>query len=299
MPSKDFNMSTQDKLLGANDPAPFTAHEGTGSVIYTGPHNGLAVPLRLEQCLGTPDDWFFGAHESHDLYMAELFEEVKARDLNAGYLAGNYSRLVCDLNRRVDYSIWPNSSENKSFLIPANQPNNCCKGQETRRKEEIYHPYHQKKQQMIEGIRQKHGGVIVLDLHSFTKDHKGECRKGIEISTIRKESTPFSRALEGFFKNHQNEYQYVSGKPYKVADRPNNAAHSITNQMDLQYLGLEIRNDLLDTPKKREQMANFIFKAMNHVRARIPTDPEIIQNRSIVIAEEEQVPFSYLDHTMI
>lgn len=299
MLSTEFEMKNQDRLLRDSDPAPFTAIEGKNLVLYTGPHNGLAVPQRLDQCLGTPDEWFTGAHESHDLYMAELFEDLIARDQNSGYLAGNYSRLVCDLNRRVDYCIWPNSSENEAFLIPANQPANCCKGQETRRKEEIYHPYHLQKRKMIEDIRKKHGGVIVLDLHSFTKDHKGECREGVEISTIRKESSPFSRALENFFKHHQNEFKYVSGKPYKVADRPNNAAHSITNQMDLQYLGLEIRNDLLDTAEKRATMAAFICTAMNHVRARIPNDPDIIQNRSIVIAEEEQIPFTYLDHTMI
>ena len=90
-------------------------------------------------------------------------------------------------------------------------------------------------------------------------------RCDVGISTIRCEKTPFSEAFEDFLRKEDAPYHFVSGKPYKVAERPNNVAHDIQSRNKVQYLGVEIRSDLIDTPKKRTDMARYIGEGINHV----------------------------------
>ncbi|MGH1402927.1 MAG: N-formylglutamate amidohydrolase [Alphaproteobacteria bacterium] len=290
MITPDFKMNAHTtQLLNDRDPAPITSSQGQNAILYTGPHNGAAIPACLTPCLGTDPIWFNRAHEARDLHMSGLFEKLCSTATDASYLAGNYSRLVCDLNTIPDYAITRNSSEHKDLLIPANQSDTCCPNQKSMRLQEIYHPYHNTKEQMITQIRSQNGGALVLDLHSFTPVYQGE-QRDVEISTIRCEKTPFSHCLEEFFKHHQSEYHFVSGKPYKVAQRPSNAAPLISAINDLQYLGLEIRNDVIDTPEKQERMISFINRAMDYVLNCAQQDPQIIAKRSKALNISEAPP---------
>ncbi len=267
------------QLLNSDDPAPVALSQGKGAVLYTGPHNGVAIPSCLAPCLGTDPIWFNRAHEACDLHMDSLFAQLCDTAIEASYLAGNYSRLVCDLNTIPDYAITLNSSEYKNIIIPENQSDACCPNQKSMRLREIYHPYHRAKENLIKQIRAQHDGALVLDLHSFTPVYQGE-KRDVEISTIRCESTPFSRCLETFFKQYQSDYHFVSGKPYKVAERPSNAAPLISATNDLQYLGLEIRSDMIDTPEKQDKMVCFINKAMNYVLECTQNNSKISATRS-------------------
>lgn len=210
------------------------------------------------------EEWFHNAHEAMDLHIDKLFIELQNTLNNVSFISGNYSRLVCDLNALPDYAISQHSSEYSHIKIEQNQPDMCCPRQRVRRIEEIYWSYHDAKKQLIEEKRAKHGGVIVLDIHSFTPtwDQK---KRNVELGTIRCEKTPFSRAFEEFLRS-QDEYLFVSGEPYRVANRKTNAAHLITEISDLQYLGLEIRNDLIADSHGIKKISALLKDAMGYLQ---------------------------------
>lgn len=273
------------QLLNENDPAPVTLQEGRSALFFTGPHNGKAVPETLPCALGMDEDWFQNAHEASDLHVDSLFEGLQKRFTEATFLAANYSRLVCDLNAAPDYAVSRHSPENPSLKIPHNQPECCCMQERLRRLTAIYTPYHDTKRDMIEKIRRRHGGVIALDIHSFSPTWQGKPR-AVEIGTIRCEKTPLSYALEEFWRN-QSYYRFISGEPYRVAQRPSNIAPIISESSDLQYIGIEIRSDLIDRPEKRKKMVEFLGLCVDHLQKHVDLK-KIMAKRSDVVQEKAQ-----------
>lgn len=260
-----FNMNANHKdLLGVDDPEPFHLIRGNSNVLFTGPHNGRAVPHCLPPYMGMEAKWFEKAHEATDLYMDELFGVLQNEISNASFLAGNYSRLVYDLNAKPDYAIRSCSCENDNKIIPPNIPQNCTMNDRQRRLKAIYDPYHNTKTQLINDIRARHNDqILVLDMHSFTPTWQKK-KRAVEIGTIRSEKTALSHALEAYLRD-QDAYNFISGEPYRVADRPSNAAPDIAEKNKLQYLGIEIRYDLIDTDEKRLDMARFIKGCVEHL----------------------------------
>ncbi len=256
----DFNIPN---LLTHNDPSPINIDEGSDHFIFTGPHNGHAVPENLDPSLGTDPDWFANAHEASDLHVEELFQAMKAHFQESSFVSAYYSRLVCDLNRMPDFSITESSSEFANFKIPDNQAQKCCQVQRSQRINEIFNPYHEAKADLVDRVRERNGGAIVLDIHSFSPTWE-EVRRDVEIGTIRCEKTPLSKALEGFLKE-QTDFRFVSGEPYRVAERPSSAAPFLTHTNDLQYIGLEIRNDLIATPEGIDKVIEFLKSCVNHL----------------------------------
>lgn len=271
-------------MLGEHDPQPIEIINNPGNIILTGPHNGSAVPSCLPECMGTNPDWFFNAHEAMDLHIDKLFKALQEELTQTSFISGNYSRLVCDLNAMPDYAFTERSPENKNIKIPHNEPDQCCAQKRLQRLDTLYWPYHDAKQDMIEQKRQEYGGVLVLDMHSFTPTWEQK-KRDVELGTIRSEKTPLSRILEGYLRD-QSDYLFISGEPYRVAERPSNAAPMITEKSDLQYLGLEIRNDLLATESNIADMVAFMKKTLHYMIAHTDID-QAMKKRSDVIESKE------------
>ncbi len=280
-------MKQIQKLIKPQDPAPFTLIKRSGNIIFSGPHNGYAVPAQLKPCLGMDEEWFHNAHEAMDLHIDKLFGELQNTLDNVSFLSGNYSRLVCDLNALPDYAITQHSHEYNHIKIEQNQPDECCPRQRTRRIEEVYWTYHDAKKQLIDEKRKDHGGVIVLDIHSFTPTWEQK-KRNVELGTIRCEKTPFSRAFEEFLRA-QDKFLFVSGEPYRVAERKTNAAPLITEYNDLQYLGLEIRNDLIANDEGIKKITLLLKNAINHLLNH-PNIQNITKLRSKITKNEENPP---------
>ncbi len=270
-------MKQPQKLLENKDLPPVTITKRQGLVIFSGPHNGYNVPAKLKPCLGMDEQWFHNAHEAMDLHIDKLFMTLEKHLDKVSFISGNYSRLVCDLNALPDYAIAQHSPEYNHIKIAQNQPDMCCVKQRIRRIEEIYWPYHDAKSQLINDKRDKHDGVIVLDIHSFTPTWEQK-KRNVELGTIRCEKTPFSRAFEDFLRS-QDDFLFVSGEPYRVAEHPNNAAPLITERNDLQYLGLEIRSDLISTDDGIKKITALLKNAIDHLLSHSDID-NITKKRS-------------------
>lgn len=253
-----MNITLQD-----TDKHVLNVKNGDLPLLFTGPHNGHDVPSCLHQSLGACPDWFKQAHEATDLHMADLFTTLYDTIGGANFLSSNYSRLVCDLNAMPDYAITRCSPEENNLIIPHNQTTHCCPKQMSQRLQHFYWPYHDMLKKMITNIRQHHGGAIVLDLHSFSPTWKGQ-KRDVEIGTIRTEKTPLSIALESYLRT-QNDYNFISGEPYRVADRPSNAAPIITETNDLQYVGIEMRHDLIADTDGRAKIGDFLGNVIDNL----------------------------------
>ena len=264
-------------LLTNDDPPPFSLKKGKSIFMFTSPHDGIAVPKTLPNYLGMDREWFNDAHEARDLNMNALFKNMQYHFSDSSFLSGNYSRLVTDLNRYPEHGMTRTSSEYAEISIKANQQEQCDTTQEMQRIEEVHTPYHNARHERITQIREEHQGVIVIDMHTFNPTWKGKARD-VEMGTLRAEETPLSHALEEFLHN-QSEYRFILGEPYNVADLPEFAATMISDRSDVQYIGIEIRSDLVDNPEKREKMCDFLERCVTHLQTH-PNYEAIIANRS-------------------
>ncbi len=142
---------------------------------------------------------------------------------------------------------------------------NCNVYQRVKRLKEIYEPYHNAKTQLIEDIRsQNENRVLVFDLHSFTPEWRGE-RRDVEIGTIRCQKSPLSRAFENYLREGQDDFNFISGEPYRVADRDVNVARILCQNNNLPYFGLEIRNDLIANAEGVQRVVKMINDGIEHI----------------------------------
>jgi predicted N-formylglutamate amidohydrolase len=98
-------------------------------------------------------------------------------------------------------------------------------------------------------------------MHSFTPIWQGEPRH-VGIGTLKPEKTVLTNKVEAFL---EREFQdmFVPDQPYNLSISPHremDAGHLIAERNNLEYFGLEIRNDLLSTPTQLKIMAEKLIK---------------------------------------
>lgn len=147
---------------------PFSFTAGDSPLLISIPHAGIALTPEVADGLSDaarplPDtDW----------HIPQLY--AFAHSLGASMLAATYSRFVIDLNRPADDQPLYTTATTGLYPdilfdgTPAFQP-----GKEPRpaqRKaylDTIWHPYHQKIQQELAQIKQRHGYALLFDAHSI------------------------------------------------------------------------------------------------------------------------------------
>ena len=240
---------------------------GKTPIILTGPHNGWNVPQSL-MCNGKPlgveEYWFDPAnpqhrHEACDWGMAQLFDEIEKQNPEICLFAAKNSRLVVDLNRTPKLIIYENSSETGE-PIPGNT--GLSTEQKQGRMDTYYHPYHQAVDQVLQGTIDKFGHALWIDMHSFTPIWNGTPRE-VGIGTLKTHTTPFSEKAEQKLEQLFREL-FVPDQPYPMyldENRQLSSGVEISARNNVEYFGLEIRNDLLSTTHQitvmAEQMINF------------------------------------------
>lgn len=224
---------------------------GNSPVIFTGPHNGTFVPAHLD-FLGMPEAWFSDGHhdarhEAFDIGMARVF--ARAIEINNdahSYLYANYSRLVADVNRLThDRFCFSDLSVDTNTPISGN----CDLSDEacTERLKEVYYPYMTALNSLIDVVQRKHGGAILIDMHSFTPTFQGQSRD-TEVGTLQFEHHPIlhhvARRLKLFCE--QNMTTFKIGYPYRHGDHAT-PSENMSLTKEIYYTGIEIRNDCLAT----------------------------------------------------
>ncbi|MCB1840569.1 MAG: N-formylglutamate amidohydrolase [Rhodospirillales bacterium] len=238
-------------------PEPVTIVNRDSPVIFTGPHNGVAVLDHPEKPLGMGREWFERAHEACDLNMQALFETMIPRFPNASFLWGNYSRLVADVNRMPDFAIACESSEWTDLMIPGNALETVTPEERERRMNSVYWPYHDALTALIGEKREKFGGVLLVDLHSFTPFWQNLPRD-VEVGLLTLDEHHPLATISSEFLREKNPFRYKHGEPYFLPARLTiTAAPLIQERNSVDYLGFEVRNNMIASEEGRERFCDF------------------------------------------
>lgn len=267
-----------ESLLNDEEIQPVTLIKGDSPLIIAGPHNGYIVPQPLYDAhnhpLGLHPSAFdpkspFRRHEACDWGIADLFEALQNFETQPphthNYIAGNYSRLVIDLNRDKDISITTESCETGN-IVPGNI--DIEKSDLEQRVKDVYTPYHEALKTLIDETKARFGYAIFLDLHSFTPTWKGENRN-VHIGTLAHADHFVERHISKYLTAACAAYDLHFGahQPYNLKKQEHRKASLSTTieSYGVFYTGLEIRNDLLSTKDSIQNIAQLINEATSEL----------------------------------
>lgn len=239
---------------------------GKSPVVFTGPHNGWAVPKTYieDDCpLGLEPHWFdpdskLRRHEACDWGLQDLFDEIALQNTDICLISTVYTRLLADVNRIPSLIVYEGSSETGED-IPGNIM--LSETEKQKRMELYYTPYHNTVDRVMQETLKAFGSVLWIDLHSFTPVWQGKPRH-VGIGSLKLEKTALTNKAESYL---EKEFQdlFVADQPYNLSISPHremNGSTLIAERNNQEYFGLEIRNDLLATPNQVKLMADKLIR---------------------------------------
>lgn len=177
--------------------------------------------------------------------------------LNATALLGGVSRLVIDLNRSPeDAGAIPAISD--GTIIPGNReltPDTIAERVQT-----YFAPYHAAVSREIERLK----GPVLVSVHSFTPVMNGFERPwhvGVLWNRDGRLALPLIEALR-----RETDLRVGDNEPYSGRD----LAYSMNihaGESGLLHAGIEIRQDLIDTPKKAQDWAGRLARILRELLA--------------------------------
>jgi predicted N-formylglutamate amidohydrolase len=227
------------RLLSASDPPPVRVlrPDGRSDFVLTADHAGRAIPMRLGT-LGLPEHELV-RHIAWDIGIAGVTERV-SEALDAAAVLQTYSRLVIDCNRQpgLETSI-PTVSE--LTLIPGN---NDVSGEEREaRRHEIFQPYHDRIEELLETRRAGGRRTVLIAMHSFTPVFKGVARQ-IEVGILYNRDARLPHIMLDLLRR-ERDLIVGDNEPYAVGDLSDYTVPVHGEKRGLPHVEIEIRQDLI------------------------------------------------------
>ncbi len=236
-------------LLVADDPCPVAVlNAGAPSpFLLLGDHAGRTIPRALGR-LGLTDAQL-GLHIALDVGIEGLGAQLSAL-LNATFIHQRYSRLVIDCNRQPA-SQGAILAVSDGVAIPGNAdlPPEAVQS----RVAEIYQPYQDEIARTLDARAGR--PTVLVALHSFTPSMQGNDRPW-RLGVLHRHDSAFSTAALALM---QAELGNAVGdnQPYAMDDTDNTIPlHADPRGLD--YLELEVRQDLLATPNDQRSLARWL-----------------------------------------
>ena len=225
-------------MLNAGAPSPF---------LLLGDHAGREIPRRLER-LGLGDA-ALDRHIAWDIGIAGLGTRLSAL-LDATFISQVYSRLVVDCNRRPGgEGAMPAVSDGEP--IPGNR--DLSPQAVAARMAEIYAPYQDAIAETLDARKDR--PTVLIALHSFTPSMQGVDRPW-RLGVLHRHDSPFSTAVLARLQADLGEAA-GDNAPYAMDDTDNTIPlHADARGLD--YLELEVRQDLLADAESQAQMAAWL-----------------------------------------
>lgn len=243
-------------LLGADDPPPFewVNPDGRAAAVLICDHASRAVPQALAD-LGL-EAAELRRHLAWDLGAAEVTRLMSAA-LDAPAVLGGYSRLVVDLNRRLDD---PTSiaAVSHGVAVPANH--GLGPAALRRRVDEIFRPYHRAVAAAIGRSRARGVAPAIVSVHSYTPVLDGVERPwhiGILWDRDRRLAGPLIAGLAA-----DPELCVGDNRPYSGRERFGYSIETHATPAGLANALIEIRQDLIDTQHGAERWAAVLAAAL-------------------------------------
>jgi len=253
-------------LLSPNEPPVFTHSSGAiPNLFVVADHAGTRVPKSLNN-LGCDID-FSSIHFGCDIGVSAVMDELRKQ--GAETLVTNYSRAVIDPNRMLDHPT----------LIPAVQdgitlPGNVGLSKDDReaRIRELYDPYHEKLDALVDHHIVKNPRTLYFAVHSMEKQllidgmgHKtdGKIRPQIALIFSAKEDA-MADAFASFFRK-AGINDIGMNIPYSGKDENISWPMLQKHQPRLPLMMIEFRNDLLRTKQDIHYYATLLLNGIRYV----------------------------------
>ena len=244
------------KLLGSEDPAPFSVHNPNGSspFVLVADHAGQHIPRQLGN-LGLPQAEL-DRHIGWDIGIAGVTGQL-AGLLDAFAILQTYSRLVIDCNRPLD-STSSIVSISDGTAVPGNQ--DLPEDQRTARALEIFAPYHGRITQELDLRSQQPQPPVLIAMHSFTPVFAGEARPW-HVGVLYHRDTRLAHALLAAL-NAEPGLVVGDNQPYSISDGSDFAVPVHGEQRGLLHVELEIRQDLIADVQGQAQWAQRLARIL-------------------------------------
>lgn len=226
-----------------NDPVYILHPEGRSSVIVVCEHASCFIPPEFGN-LGLDDD----ALKSHIAWDPGALDVALglAKRLDAKLVTSPVSRLVYDCNRPpTSPDAMPIKSE--TIEVPGNM--NLSTDQRDARVAQYYTPFRASVAAVVESTPDP----IIVTVHSFTPIYNGTPRT-VEIGILHDSDARLANAMGKSVATHTDAIVGFN-EPYGPQD---GVTHTLTEHaIDAGHLNvmLEIRNDLIDSPRSQDEMA--------------------------------------------
>ena len=223
-----------------------------GGVLVVSDHASNRVPADIDLGIALA---LLDQHIAVDLGVAAVAETVAQKPGIAAFL-GNVSRLVCDFNREEQQpAVVPIASD--GHAIPGNALDHA--GHEARL-ERYFRPYHNALEQLLADTPQ----ALILSLHSFTPrlvSHPDEARPW-QVGVLYNQDDRAARLAIPLLEAEVlivGDQQPYSGKLLNATMNRHAEAEGRP------YLGIEIRQDQIATPKQQAEWAERLHRICNRV----------------------------------
>lgn len=248
-------------LLGPDDPPPATTlnPDAGGPLLLVCDHASRAIPKALGD-LGLPEEQLC-RHIAYDIGAAEVTRRLAERFGATAVLSG-FSRLVIDPNRALeDPTAIPVVSDD--VVIPGNRALDA--GEQARRVEALFHPYHAAVAAALSAIRGRGQVPVMVSVHSFTPTMRGVARPwhiGVLWDNDPRLPVPLIEALEA-----DGRWCVGDNQPYSGRGTLGGTVETHATPAGYPNVLLEVRQDLIATPEGADLWAQVIGDALEPLLA--------------------------------
>jgi predicted N-formylglutamate amidohydrolase len=256
-------------LIGPGDPPPFTVYNGSGSApfLLVCDHASRRFPAAMRQ-LGLAD-WVLERHVAWDIGSDELTRCLADRFDAPAVLAG-YSRLIVDLNRQLHHpSAFIKVSD--GIAIPGNLE--LSELEREQRIESFFRPYHDAISEQLDRLQDSGRVPALLSIHTCTPVFNRLVRRmhiGVMWDRDPRIARPLIERLGGREDVCVGDNEPYSGK------HPNDFTIDYhAERKGFPCVGVEVRQDLVDTEAGAHQWAGVLADALEDILA----DPQLYRTR--------------------
>lgn len=248
-------------LLGADDPPPFEVvnPDGSAPFLLVCDHASRLIPSSLEK-LGVAD-WVLDRHVACDIGAKALTLALSKRFDAVAVLAG-YSRLVVDLNRQLhDPSAFIKVSD--GIAIPGNIE--LSEAGRQARIDTLFDPYHAAIGEQLDKLGERGHTPAMISIHTCTPVYNRVVRRwhiGVMWDVDGRIAKPLLANLDKV-----PDLCVGDNEPYSGAHPNDFTIDQHAERNGLPCVGIEVRQDLVDSSEGAEHWAGILGDGLEPVMA--------------------------------
>lgn len=236
--------------------------QGASRALVLCEHASHAFPPRFGTLGLSQEDRL--SHIAWDPGALDLARSLAAH-LGAPLVAGRVSRLLYDCNRPPEAaSAIPECSENTD--IPGNR--DLSGAARAARVDEIYRPFCAE----VDRVSAASRPLALITMHSFTPVYFGK-RRDVEVGILHDEDSRLADAIMAE-AGVDAPYDIRRNAPYGPGDGVTHSLKKHGMERGIASVMIEVRNDLLDTPKAIERVSGWlnplVARALDATLPRLP-----------------------------